>query len=83
MRMVKVVLNDMAFNQGTWDIGGTSSLGLVRIELVGWLVEDREISVVVAKEYQPEEKQWRHLTVIPKSSIISVTNLRSGREMKL
>lgn len=77
-RMVKVESIDMAFSASTsvWNSETIKDFGLVNLETVGWLIEDREDCLVLAKEIQPEEEQLRHLTAIPKVCITKVTDLR-------
>jgi len=76
MDIVRIKSFDMSYNTGTWvrkDI--QSNFGLIDLDIVGWLVEDREDCVVVAGEYQPEDEQFRHLQAIPKVCIKEIIKL--------
>jgi len=75
--IVRVESFDMSFNTGVWDIEHLENFGLVKLDIVGWLIEDREDCVIIAKELQPDENQIRHITAIPKVNIVKVTKLRS------
>jgi hypothetical protein len=72
LQIVKIKLIDMSYNTSTRDVNHLNDFGLVKIELCGFLVEERPDCIIVAKEYQAEESQWRHLTAIPKVCILSM-----------
>lgn len=69
MDIVKVKCIDMCYHTGTWARRDIKELGLIDLEVVGWLVEDRKDCVVIAKEHMPEDDQFRHVSVIPKVCI--------------
>ena len=71
MKIVKVKCLDMSYNTGSWELGHLADFGLVRIEMVGYLVEDKADCIVIAKEYHEHEHSVRHLTAIPKVCILS------------
>jgi len=76
MDIVRVKLFDMSYNTGTWarkDI--TTGFGLIDLDIIGWLIEDRNDCIIVASEYQPEDDQFRHLQAIPKVCIKDVEKL--------
>jgi hypothetical protein len=70
MDIVRVKCVDTAYNTGTWarkDIA--TGFGTMILDIVGWLVDDREDCVIIASEYQPQEDEFRHLQAIPKACI--------------
>jgi len=71
MEIVKIKCIDMAYSNGSWELGHISDFGLVKIEIVGYFVEDRPDCVIVAKEHWAEDNQVRHLSAIPKVCILS------------
>ncbi len=78
MQIVVIKSFDMSYNTGIWDKDDISGFGLVDLEIVGWLVEDREDCLIIASESQPEENQLRHLVAVPKVCIKEMTKL-SGK----
>ena len=70
MKVVRIKCIDMAYNNSSWEIGHLADFGLVRIDIVGYLVEDRADCVIISKEYWGEDNQIRHLTAIPKVCIL-------------
>lgn len=78
MKVIKVNCIDMSYNNSSWEIGHLSDFGLVRIELVGYLVEDRADCIIISKEYWKEENQVRHLSAIPKVCILSQEVILEG-----
>ena len=78
MKIVKVKLLDMCYDTDskTHDLDDIEWFGLIELEVVGWLVEDREDCIIVAKEFTIKEKSIRHLTAIPKKMIVEVKYLR-------
>ena len=77
MNIVKVKCFDMTYSSGVWSRKDISNFGLVNLEIVGWLVEDREDCIVIAKEYNQIEDEFRHLSAIPKVCIKELTKLRA------
>jgi len=71
MKIVKIRCIDMAYNTGSWEVGHLADFGLVRIEIVGYLVEDRPDCVIISKEHWADDNQVRHVTAIPKVCILS------------
>ena len=77
MQMVVVKYFDMTFTTNVWDRKEIKAgFGLSNLEMIGWIVEEREDCIILAKEYQPEEEQFRHLTAIPKVCIQEIIKLR-------
>ena len=75
MDIIKVTCIDMAYNQSSWELGHLTDFGLVRIEVVGYMVEDRPDCIILSKEFWPEDNQVRHLTAIPKVCILKTQTL--------
>jgi hypothetical protein len=70
MDVVRVKCVDTSYNTGTWarkDIA--TGFGTATLDIIGWLIDDRKDSVIIASEYQPLDDQFRHLQVIPKVCI--------------
>lgn len=78
MQIVRIKSFDMSFNTETWDKNTIKDFGLVELDIVGWLVEKRDDCVVIAKEHQPGEEQFRHLTAIPNVCIKEIQILRKN-----
>lgn len=76
MEIVKIKFVDMTFNSEVWARKDISSFDLIEIEIVGWLAEDRKDCIVVAKEYYPENDQFRHLSAIPKVCVREIRKFR-------
>lgn len=77
MDIVRIKCFDMSYNSSVWDRKGIKAdFGLVDLDIIGWLVEDREDCIVIASESQPAEGQFRHLIAIPKVCIREVEKLR-------
>lgn len=76
MKPVIVRLLDMSYNTGTHDWDDLKWFGLVELEVAGWLVEEREDCLIVAKEIDRKEKVVRHLSALPKKMILEVKYLR-------
>lgn len=71
MKIVKIQCVDMAYNTSSWELKLPLDFGLVKVTIVGYLVEDKPNCIIIAKEHWEEENQVRHLTAIPKACIIS------------
>ena len=69
MDIVKVKCFDMSYSRGVWSRKDMGNFGLIDLEVVGWLVEEREDCIILADEYQPEDDQFRHITAISKACI--------------
>lgn len=77
MDIVRIKSFDMSYNSSTWDKNAIKAdFGLVDLDIVGWLIEDREDCIVIASEYQPIEEQFKHLIAIPKVCIKEMEKLR-------
>jgi hypothetical protein len=71
MDIVRVQCVDTSYNTGTWarkDIA--TGFGTMTLDIIGWLIDDREDCVIIASEYQLEDDQFRHLQAIPRPCII-------------
>lgn len=78
MQVVRIKSFDMSYNTGTWDKDTIKNFGLVDLDIIGWLIEDREDCVVIASEYQPTEDTYRHLIAVPKVCIKEIKKLRKN-----
>ena len=75
MDIVRVKMLDMSYNNDTWARKDIKGFSLIELDIVGWLVEDREDCVIVAKEYMQEDDQFRSLSAIPKVCIKEIKKL--------
>ncbi len=79
MDIIRIKCFDASFHSGSWDRNGIKTgFGLIGLDIVGWLVEDRKDCIIVASEYDPEDDRFRHLQAIPKVCIVSQSCI--GRE---
>ena len=77
MKIVKIDLLDMAYNTSTYSREEIKDFGPVKLSCVGFLAEERPDCYIIAKDYQPGEDTFRHLSAIPKVNCVKVTTLRS------
>ena len=82
MRVVRIKCFDMSFNSSTWTQREiTQDFGLIYLDIVGWLIEERKNCIIIASEYQPSEKQFRHLQAIPRVCIQKVITLAEVKDV--
>ena len=79
MDIVKVKCLDMTHSTGIWPRKEIATFGLIELEIVGWLVEDKPDCLIISPEYQPEDDEFRYLQAIPKVCIKEVTKLGLGK----
>lgn len=78
MQAVRIKSFDMSFSSGTWHKDSVKDFGLVYLDIIGWLVEEREDCIVIASEYQSDGQQFRHLMAIPKVCIMEIRKYRKS-----
>ena len=78
MQAVRIKSFNMSYNTGVWHKDNIKDFGLVDLDTIGWLIEDREDCIVIALEHQPNENTYRHLVAIPKVCIKEVIQLRKN-----
>jgi len=77
MEIVRIKCFDMSYNTGLWDRSSIKhGFGLVNLDTVGWLIEEKEDCIIIASEYQPENEQFRHLMAVPKVCITEMKKFR-------
>ena len=76
MKIVKIDIIDMAYSTGTYSTEEAQTFKPVNMSCVGFLVAAHNDCYVIAKDYQPEEGAFRHLSAIPKVNVVKVNVLR-------
>ena len=80
MDIVKIKCIDMAYSNGAWELEHLADFGLVKIDIVGYLVEDRADCVILSKEHWAEDNEVRHITAIPKVCILKQEIIMEGEK---
>lgn len=58
------------------DVVNGHTLDYVELETVGWLVSKSGKTITIARDYDPQENEWRDLTHIPIGMIQGVKKFR-------
>lgn len=75
MKVLEIIWDDAFYNEGPV---GTRHISKepMRCHDVGYFVEENDLQIVIALEYNAKDENWRHIVVIPKICIVKRRWLR-------
>ncbi len=75
MQVISIKWIDAAYSDGTYDKDELKDFKTLELLTVGWLLEEREDSYLIAAERFGNRDRFKYLHTIPKSGIVEVIKL--------